>query len=165
MAAHDLPPVQARFCLAVFRNEQNEILLLRRAADDDFAPGLWGFPGGHIHEGETPDETIVREVREEVGFTLTSSGYELLRRVGPVRDTLYGGIFEIHLYLYRAFADDVVRLNEEHDAAAWVSREDYHCYAVVNGIDEDLRYLNVWPVEFLNADKLPTRFPSERGEF
>jgi len=150
-----LPPIKARFCLAVLLNARAEILLLRRASNDDFAPGSWGLPGGHIHEGETPEETIVREVREEVGFNLTSGGYELARHVGPVRDTLYGGVFEIHLYLYRVRDDHVVRLNEEHEAAAWVSREDYRRYAVVDGIDEDLRYLGVWPVEFLNADKLP----------
>lgn len=143
---------RARFCLAVLVNERDEILLLRRSRDDDFAPGLWGLPGGHIHAGETPDETITRELAEETG--VEASGLSLRRRVGPVRDTLYGGVFEIHLYLYGG-AREPIALNREHDASAWVSREAYRSYAVVDGVDEDLRHLGVWPVSYLNAEKLP----------
>jgi 8-oxo-dGTP diphosphatase len=137
-----VPPPKARFCLAVLQDAQGRILLLRRARDDDFAPGLWGFPGGHIHEGETPEETVAREVLEETGLSL-GAGPLLLRRVGPVRDTLYGGVFEIHLFLYRV-GNLTVTLNEEHDASAWVTREEYPAYRVVDGIDEDIRHLEVW---------------------
>ena len=30
--------------------------------------GVWLYPGGHVEEGETPDEAVVREVREETGL-------------------------------------------------------------------------------------------------
>jgi 8-oxo-dGTP pyrophosphatase MutT (NUDIX family) len=143
-------PLAARFCLAVLENARGEVLFLRRAADETFAPGLWGFPGGHIEPGETPGETVERELVEEIGGALSRT---LLRRFGPVRDTLYGGIYEVHLFHYRAGGGEVV-LNAEHDAHAWVTREDYRRYPVVDGIDEDLFHLQVWPVEFLNADKL-----------
>src|SRR4051812_23429775 len=90
-------PPKARFCLAVLENGRGEILLLRRSAEDDFAPGLWGFPGGHIEANESPEVTIEREVAEEIGVRVSR---ELVRRFGPVRDTLYGGIYEVHLFLY-----------------------------------------------------------------
>lgn len=32
--------------------------------------GLWGVPGGHIDEGETPQAAAVREAKEEVGITV-----------------------------------------------------------------------------------------------
>ena len=34
--------------------------------------GLWGFPKGHTEPGETEEQTALREVREETGYTLTS---------------------------------------------------------------------------------------------
>jgi len=33
--------------------------------------GFWGFPGGHIEEGETAKEAVVREIKEETGLDFT----------------------------------------------------------------------------------------------
>ena len=43
------------------------VLLAQRPEGKTFA-GLWEFPGGKVEPGETPEETIVREVREELGI-------------------------------------------------------------------------------------------------
>ncbi len=34
----------------------------------------WGLPGGLVNRGESPDETIIREVREEIGFEFAPLG-------------------------------------------------------------------------------------------
>ncbi len=38
----------------------------------------WGLPKGHAEEGESPDETALREVREETGLTDLRLGQELV---------------------------------------------------------------------------------------
>ncbi|MCR6659907.1 MAG: NUDIX domain-containing protein [Asticcacaulis sp.] len=43
------------------------MLLAQRPPGKTLA-GLWEFPGGKVEPGETPEETIVREVREEIGI-------------------------------------------------------------------------------------------------
>lgn len=43
------------------------ILLAQRPVGKDMA-GLWEFPGGKIHEGETPEDALVRELKEELGL-------------------------------------------------------------------------------------------------
>ncbi|MBC6402764.1 MAG: (deoxy)nucleoside triphosphate pyrophosphohydrolase [Hyphomonadaceae bacterium] len=43
------------------------ILMTQRPAGKVHA-GLWEFPGGKVENGERPEETIVRELREEIGI-------------------------------------------------------------------------------------------------
>lgn len=51
------------FTAGIFIVEDGEVLLLRHRK-----LGVWLQPGGHVEEGETPDEAAVREAREETGF-------------------------------------------------------------------------------------------------
>lgn len=55
----------------IFENERGEFLLYLR----DGKPGIpfpdhWDLIGGHIEEGETPEEALIREVKEEIDFDL-----------------------------------------------------------------------------------------------
>lgn len=51
-------------------NSRGEIYLQRRPDWKDIQPGKWDTAvGGHIDYGETPEEALRREVREELGIT------------------------------------------------------------------------------------------------
>jgi 8-oxo-dGTP diphosphatase len=50
---------------AIILNDQKEILLAKRCQKPYV--GYWDFPGGHIYVGETIDDCLKREVREELG--------------------------------------------------------------------------------------------------
>lgn len=50
-------------------NEKGEVLLQRRG---DF--GKWGFPGGAVELGETPEQAAIREVKEETGLEVEIRG-------------------------------------------------------------------------------------------
>jgi 8-oxo-dGTP diphosphatase len=46
------------------------VLLSRRPPGKHLA-GLWEFPGGKVEENETPDAALAREVREELGLSIS----------------------------------------------------------------------------------------------
>ena len=50
---------------------QGRLLLIRKGQDDPHQPGRWELPGGRLQHGESLDDALVREVREEVGLDVS----------------------------------------------------------------------------------------------
>ena len=51
-------------------NSRGEVYLQKRPEWKDIQPGKWDTAvGGHVDYGETPEEALMREVREELGIT------------------------------------------------------------------------------------------------
>lgn len=50
----------------------NRVLLSRRPEGKHMA-GLWEFPGGKIHDGETPEVALIREMNEELAIDTAES--------------------------------------------------------------------------------------------
>jgi bis(5'-nucleosidyl)-tetraphosphatase len=50
-------------------NENLEFLIISHNSD-----GHWGFPKGHVEEGENEEETALREIYEETGLTVALKG-------------------------------------------------------------------------------------------
>lgn len=50
----------------------NRILLTQRPAGKALA-GLWEFPGGKVHAGESPEAALIRELQEELGIDIRAS--------------------------------------------------------------------------------------------
>ncbi|HEY4345184.1 MAG TPA: (deoxy)nucleoside triphosphate pyrophosphohydrolase [Parvibaculum sp.] len=69
------------------------VLMARRPEGKPLA-GLWEFPGGKVEPGELPEETLIRELREELGIevakaclaplTFASHGYETFHLLMPL---------------------------------------------------------------------------------
>lgn len=47
----------------------NKALILKRSPNSFSHPNKWGFPGGGIDKGESPEQAAVRECEEEIGIT------------------------------------------------------------------------------------------------
>jgi 8-oxo-dGTP diphosphatase len=69
-------------------------VLLAQRPENKPLPGLWEFPGGKMEPGETPENTIIRELREELGvetktaclapLTFASYSYENFHLLMPL---------------------------------------------------------------------------------
>lgn len=52
-------------------NYKNEILILKRSKNDSAFPNNWELAGGGVRYGETPQDSLVREVKEECALNIT----------------------------------------------------------------------------------------------
>ena len=53
-------------------DEDNRVLLQQRPEGKAMA-GLWEFPGGKVEQGETPEQALIREMREELAIDITET--------------------------------------------------------------------------------------------
>lgn len=58
---------------AVIRNEELKVLIVQRGEKSDH-PFMWEFPGGKVDAGETPEDSVVREVYEELEMEIVIVG-------------------------------------------------------------------------------------------
>lgn len=105
---------------AAIIRKNDKILICQRAADDE-CDMLWEFPGGKLEEGETTEQCIIREIREELELEI--------KVLGIFTESIYRyEDKEIAFTVFNAeITGGVMKLNV-HNAAKWVSVEELYNY-------------------------------------
>ncbi|MCB8879680.1 8-oxo-dGTP diphosphatase MutT [Acidisoma cellulosilytica] len=70
LPTHGVPLLLVAACVLI--DAQGRVLIARRPEGRAMA-GLWEFPGGKLEPGESPEEALVRELREELGVDVARS--------------------------------------------------------------------------------------------
>ena len=115
-----------------YKTKQNTKILLVKNNNGRY----WSFPKGHIEQGETEQETAIREIKEETGLdvTLVNNFREISEycRCGKIRK-------RVVFFLARAFTDNVKIQEEEIDSFIWV---DLQQARKLCSYDNDLRIID-----------------------
>lgn len=103
---------------------QSRLLLGKRSARRRAYPGVWDVPGGHMVVGETIEQTLVRELREEIGVTATE-WREMAVLHAPAMGDVHAHILRLHMFLVTKWCGEPRNLlPDEHEALEWFTLED-----------------------------------------
>jgi 8-oxo-dGTP diphosphatase len=98
---------------AIITDAAGRLLLIRRGHEP--GRGLWSVPGGRVEPGETDEQAVIREVREETGLAVRT-----VRLVGSVRRPAPGGaVFDIRDYA-ATVTGGTLTAGDDADEARWV---------------------------------------------
>jgi len=93
----------------------NKLLVLKR--NENPYKGAWDLPGGYMNEGETPEETIRRELKEELNVSNIKLTY--LRDI-PSEAVWKDKWFAILAKFYLVEFEGEIKLNEENAEYSWI---------------------------------------------
>ncbi len=81
--------------------------------------GLWGFPKGHLEEGETIEQAALREVKEETNLTIN-----LLKKSDFISYELKNGLKRVDIFV-ADWVSGMVELQEtELSSFKWLTKEE-----------------------------------------
>ncbi|MFO1413079.1 MAG: Nudix family hydrolase [Burkholderiales bacterium] len=100
-----------RVAAAVLLRPDGEVLLAQRPPGKPYE-GYWEFPGGKLEPGESPHAALVRELREELGITVTRAAPWL------VQEFVYPHA-HVELNFFRVFAWEGTLHGHDGQAFAW----------------------------------------------
>ncbi len=105
--------------------DRGKLLILKRKDDDDTYPGVWDCVGGHFEKGESAEECMLREAREESGQHMK------IVKVGPLIEYLdhYGRVVAVPFVL-RPDPKEAIRLTE-HSEYRWIGLSETPNFEIV----------------------------------
>jgi 8-oxo-dGTP diphosphatase len=106
-----------KVCAAGILLKGNRILLARRSSNLKFYPDVWDTIGGHCEDNETPEQTLSRELQEEIGVTPTR--FTHIATLHDPEPDIHGD-YEYHIYLVTDWNGSPRNLSpNEHSELSW----------------------------------------------
>jgi 8-oxo-dGTP diphosphatase len=127
--------------ICYIEKDDNYLMLHRTIKENDINKDKWIGVGGHFEQGESPEDCLIREVKEETGLTLTS--YRFRGIVTFVSDS--GAIIYMCLYTADGYEGKITSCNE--GVLEWINKK-------------ELLKLNLW-----EGDKIFLRLLDENKPF
>ena len=114
MSNHALKTIHVVAAL-IFRDTSQKQVLATQRGYGDFKGG-WEFPGGKIDAGETPEEALIREIKEELDTEV-----EVIELLDTVEYDYPNFHLSMDCFICSIKSGDLVL--KEHEAAQWLTKE------------------------------------------
>jgi len=124
-------------CDIILMNKDNKFLVqLRDDKENIYGPGKWGLFGGRKKNNETPEECIIREIKEELSIKLNNP-----KLINILKDESGNQIFKHYIFFdYINKEANDLKLNEG-EKVAFYNVEDIECLDKVKWFND--LFLNI----------------------
>jgi 8-oxo-dGTP diphosphatase len=109
--------VTTHIAAGVVVKKSGKYLLVQENHPNPDIYGKWNLPSGRVEEGQTIEETAIREVKEETGYDI-----ELLRKLGIFHEIAKKPI--VHIFEGKIIAGELKYPKDEILAAGWFTSEE-----------------------------------------
>ena len=103
--------------VAAIIKDGNKIFATQRGYGE-FKDG-WEFPGGKIEKGETPEEALIREIKEELDTTINVN-----KKIDTVEYDYPNFHLSMDCFICNILEGDLVL--KEHEASKWLSKDELY---------------------------------------
>ena len=136
--------------ILLFDRKGRLLIYLRDDKPEIPFPNHWDFFGGHLEKGETPEQALVREIKEELGLDLAT--WRFFRRYECFSGDAYPNIKHLYFAQIDRDASDL-RLYEGQrlTAIAAEQRRAYRFANILSAILEDFASSGSWPAAVDNS--------------
>ena len=115
---------------AIIKDPGGRLLLIKRGHPPQ--AGRWSLPGGRVEPGETDQQAVIREIREETGLKISCD-----RLVGSVERLSADAVLEIRDYAATVTGGELSAGDDAADAR-WVSPAELGALPLTSGLAETL---------------------------
>ena len=116
---------------AIITDAAGRLLLIKRGHEP--GKGLWSIPGGRVEPGETDEQAVIREVREETGLAVRAG-----RLIGAVRRPAPGGaVLDIRDYA-ATVTGGTLTAGDDADDARWAGKAELAGLPLTDGLADAL---------------------------
>lgn len=146
----DLKVKKQDYADAIITNEKGEILFLLRTLTDTFCPGCWSLPGGKIDKGETPEQAVIREVKEETNLTIINPVLILTKEIDN------GNIYYFTCQVENKLIEpSIILVNDEHQGYSFMNKEKWSEVPLLLDLDDTIDSI-IGDITEMTFDLFPT---------
>ena len=127
------------FVVTAIVKNKGKVLILKKSPKDYNYPNRWSFCSGYVKEFESAEDTVLREIKEEIGLhaKIIKKG-----KLFQKNDKTKKKQWVIMPFLCRVKSRNV-KLDHENTDFRWISYKDIKKYKTVPGLEKDLKVLGL----------------------
>ena len=143
----------ATLCYIIDKKHNKTLMIHRVKKENDYHEGKWNGLGGKLELGESPEDCVIREIKEESGLSIIAP-----KMKGFITFPMFDGKDDWHVFIFTAENYEGELIESREGNLAWIA-------------NDKISVLNLWEgdsifLKWLQGDKFfSAKFVYKNGKF